>query len=77
MLNVDRNGYYGGESASLNLEQLYAKFKPGKTPPENNKEWGRLRDYYVDLCPKFLMACGERRQLNVLPLLASVHSVVF
>ena len=29
VLHVDRNGYYGGESASLNLEQLYEKFRGG------------------------------------------------
>lgn len=46
----------GGECASLNLEQLYAKFRPGVEPP---KEFGRTRDYCVDLCPKFLMACGN------------------
>ena len=32
------------------------KFRPGTTPP---KEMGRARDYCVDLCPKFLMACGN------------------
>ena len=31
VLHVDRNSYYGGESASLNLEQLYERFKPGQT----------------------------------------------
>jgi len=56
VLHMDRNPYYGGECASLNLEQLYEKFRPGTTPP---KEMGRARDYCVDLCPKFLMACGN------------------
>jgi Rab GDP dissociation inhibitor len=56
VLHMDRNSYYGGESASLNLEQLYAKFKPGQEVPQN---MGRTRDYCVDLCPKFLMACGN------------------
>lgn len=56
VLHMDRNDYYGGECASLNLEQLYAKFRPGTTPP---KEMGRTRDYCIDLCPKFLMACGN------------------
>ena len=46
----------GGECASLNLEQLYGKFRPGVTPP---KELGRTRDWCIDLCPKFLMACGN------------------
>jgi len=53
---MDRNPYYGGESASLNLEQLYQKFRgEDKTP----KELGRPMDYCVDLCPKFLMSCGN------------------
>jgi Rab GDP dissociation inhibitor len=56
VLHMDRNSYYGGESASLNLEQLYAKFRGDEKPPE---ELGRSRDYCVDLCPKFIMACGN------------------
>lgn len=56
VLHMDRNAYYGGESASLNLEQLYKKFRPGNEPP---KEFGRSRDYCIDLCPKFIMACGN------------------
>lgn len=56
VLHMDRNSYYGGESASLNLEQLYQKFRPGQAVPT---DMGRTRDYCVDLCPKFLMACGN------------------
>jgi len=57
VLHMDRNSYYGGESASLNLEQLYKKFKkPEEKIPE---EFGRTRDYNVDLCPKFIMSCGN------------------
>lgn len=56
VLHIDRQDYYGGESASLNLQQLYEKFKPGKTPDES---LGRSRDWCVDLIPKFLMANGE------------------
>lgn len=55
VLHMDRNSYYGGESASLNLEQLYKRFRGDEKPPES---LGRSRDYCVDLCPKFLMACG-------------------
>ena len=29
VLHMDRNAYYGGESASLNLDQLYEKFRDG------------------------------------------------
>jgi len=56
VLHMDRNSYYGGESASLNLEQLYEKFGGGNKPPA---ALGRARDYNVDLCPKFLMTCGN------------------
>jgi Rab GDP dissociation inhibitor len=56
VLHMDRNSYYGGESASLNLEQLYERFRGGEKPPA---ALGRTRDYNVDLCPKFLMACGN------------------
>jgi len=53
---MDRNNYYGGESASLNLETLYKTFKPEDKIPA---DLGRSRDYNIDLCPKFLMACGD------------------
>lgn len=56
VLHMDRNSYYGGESASLTLEQLYKKFRNGDKPPES---LGRSRDYCIDLCPKFIMACGH------------------
>lgn len=56
VLHMDRNDYYGAESASLNLSQLYAKFKPGVTPPS---DLGRDRDWNIDLVPKFAMASGE------------------
>lgn len=63
VLHVDRNNYYGGESASLTpLEQLYEKFLPGVKPPE---EMGRGRDWNVDLIPKFLMANGELVKLLI------------
>jgi Rab GDP dissociation inhibitor len=53
---MDRNPFYGGETASLNLEQLYKKFRGEAKVPEH---FGRSRDYSVDLCPKFIMACGD------------------
>lgn len=55
VLHVDRNKYYGGESASIcPLEDLFAKF--GAPPPDES--YGRGRDWNVDLIPKFLMANG-------------------
>jgi Rab GDP dissociation inhibitor len=56
VLHMDRNDYYGGDCASLNLEQLY-KFMKEETAPD--AKLGRSRDYNVDLIPKFLMANGK------------------
>jgi Rab GDP dissociation inhibitor len=56
VLHIDRQDHYGGESASLNLTQLYKKFRPNGEAP---KDIGRDRDWNVDLIPKFLMANGE------------------
>ncbi|XP_041819713.1 rab GDP dissociation inhibitor beta [Chelmon rostratus] len=57
VLHMDRNTYYGAESASITpLEDLYKRFNlPGK-PPES---MGKTRDWNVDLIPKFLMANGQ------------------
>jgi len=55
-LHMDRNNYYGGESASLNLDQVFEKFRPGsKNPPST---LGLSREYNVDLIPKFIMSSG-------------------
>lgn len=55
VLHIDRNQYYGAECASLNLTNLYEKFKAGEVPTY----LGENRDYNVDLIPKFIMACGN------------------
>ncbi len=34
VLHMDRNDYYGGESASLNLEQLWTQSGKEGKPPE-------------------------------------------
>jgi Rab GDP dissociation inhibitor len=56
VLHLDRNNYYGGECASLNITNLWEKFRPGTTPP---KEMGANRDWNIDLVPKFVMAEGD------------------
>ena len=56
VLHLDRNEYYGGETASLNLTNRWAQFRPGVTPP---KDYGHNRDWNVDLIPKFIMADGK------------------
>ncbi|KAL6959442.1 hypothetical protein U1Q18_039593, partial [Sarracenia purpurea var. burkii] len=55
VLHMDRNDYYGGESTSLNLTQLWKRFRGSGTPPE---QLGSSRDYNVDMIPKFMMANG-------------------
>eukprot|EP00747_Dinoflagellata_sp_TGD_P167137 gnl/TRDRNA2_/TRDRNA2_191063_c0_seq1.p1 gnl/TRDRNA2_/TRDRNA2_191063_c0~~gnl/TRDRNA2_/TRDRNA2_191063_c0_seq1.p1 ORF type:complete len:457 (-),score=129.10 gnl/TRDRNA2_/TRDRNA2_191063_c0_seq1:35-1405(-) len=56
VLHLDRNNYYGGECASLNITNLWEKFRPGTKPPP---ELGANRDWNVDLIPKFIMASGS------------------
>ncbi|XP_061583114.1 rab GDP dissociation inhibitor beta [Cololabis saira] len=56
VLHIDKNPYYGGESASISpLEELYKKFKVPCPPTsmDRGKEWN------VDLVPKFFLANGE------------------
>lgn len=63
VLHMDRNKYYGGESASLSpLDELYSHFKKGDKAPES---MGRGRDWNVDLIPKFLMADGQLVKLLI------------
>ncbi|XP_074561781.1 guanosine nucleotide diphosphate dissociation inhibitor 2-like [Curcuma longa] len=52
---MDRNDYYGGESSSLNLIQLWKRFRGSDTPPSS---LGPSRNYNVDMIPKFMMANG-------------------
>ncbi|KAJ0983981.1 hypothetical protein J5N97_002337 [Dioscorea zingiberensis] len=55
VLHMDRNDYYGGESTSLNLNQLWKRFKGDDKPPES---LGSSKEYNVDMIPKFMMANG-------------------
>jgi len=62
VLHMDRNKYYGGESASITpLEELFTKF--GLPAPDSS--YGRGRDWNVDLIPKFLMANGQLVKLLI------------
>ncbi|XP_047439556.1 rab GDP dissociation inhibitor beta [Mugil cephalus] len=56
VLHIDKNPYYGGESASISpLDELFKKFKvPG--PP---KSLGRGKEWNVDLIPKCFLATGQ------------------
>ncbi|XP_063953807.1 rab GDP dissociation inhibitor alpha-like [Lytechinus pictus] len=58
VLHLDKNKYYGGESASLT--PLTELFKHCNRESEDIPEsMGRGRDWNVDLIPKFLMATGK------------------
>lgn len=62
VLHIDRNKYYGGESASITpLEELFQRF--GLEAP--GEKFGRGRDWNVDLIPKFLMANGQLVKLLI------------
>jgi len=58
VLMLDRNNYYGGASASLNLTDLYKKFKPNN--PTIPPELAHLdpNEFQCDLTPKFIMSDG-------------------
>ncbi|KAE8729607.1 hypothetical protein F3Y22_tig00003507pilonHSYRG00160 [Hibiscus syriacus] len=49
VLHMDRNDYYGGESTSLNLVQLWKHFKGNDKPPE---QLVPSREYNDDMIPK-------------------------
>lgn len=53
VLHMDRNDYYGGASTSLNLNQLWKRFRSDDKPPES---LGPSKEYNVDMIPKFMMA---------------------
>ena len=57
ILQLDRNGYYGSESASLNLTNLWKRFR--ENADNIPKQYGENRDWNVDLIPKFVMANGN------------------
>lgn len=56
VLHIDKNPYYGGESASISpLDELYKKFKVSGP----SKSMGRGKEWNVDLIPKFFLATGQ------------------
>jgi Rab GDP dissociation inhibitor len=55
-LHIDRNPYYGGEGASVNLTNLWKIFREKEEP---NKELGHNRDWNIDLIPKYIMYGGK------------------
>ncbi|XP_034023474.1 rab GDP dissociation inhibitor alpha-like [Thalassophryne amazonica] len=56
VLHIDRNSYYGGESASISpLEELYKKFNV----PEPTIPLGLGKEWNVDTIPKFFLANSQ------------------
>ena len=62
ILQLDRNSYYGSDSASLNLTNLWKYFRPNEEVP---KKYGEDRYWNVDLIPKYIMANGSLVKLLV------------
>lgn len=56
VIQIDRNPYYGGEAASVNLSNLYKHFRNDSTHPTT---LGENRDWNVDLVSKLIMANGN------------------
>lgn len=56
VLHMDRNNFYGADTASLSLSNLFQKFRPGTEPAA---ALGHSRHWNVDLVPKFIMGCGN------------------
>ena len=56
IFQLDRNNYYGSDSASLNLTNLWKRFRNGEQFP---LRYGENRDWNVDLIPKFVMSNGN------------------
>ena len=63
VLHLDRNSYYGAETASLNLTNLWSMFRPGVEPP---KEYGHNRDWNVDLILHYTI-CSVVFGININP----------
>lgn len=63
VLHIDRNKYYGGQTASITpLDDLFSRFNIDGGADE---KYGRGRDWNVDLIPKFLMANGSLVKLLI------------
>ena len=59
VLQLDRNGYYGGDCASLDLEALHEHFNKPYDEARCKAELGRPRSFLCDLIPKFILANGK------------------
>jgi Rab GDP dissociation inhibitor len=58
ILHIDRNSFYGGESASFNLSTLTKFFRGDEAKVAEALAGDRNSDYCIDIAPKFLMGSG-------------------
>lgn len=66
VLHMDRNDYYGAESASLNpLDRLFSNLGTDQQKAKDKACHGKGRDYNVDLIPKMLISNGRLLDLLV------------
>lgn len=65
VLQVEKNKYYGGESASLNVSQVVEKFEKRKATDEDFKALGQNYQTCIDQVPKFLMANGDLSKILI------------
>jgi len=61
VLFLDRNSFYGGDGASLRLDDLFELGADSETPCE--EFLGRSASYSIDLSPKLIMAKGQLVEL--------------
>lgn len=70
VLHMDRNGFYGAESASFNLTQAHENLGSEQTAQKDSEEYkgkvGSSKQYNIDLCPKLLMAGGNLTKMLLL-----------
>ncbi|XP_038067718.1 rab GDP dissociation inhibitor alpha-like [Patiria miniata] len=66
VLHMDRNSYYGGDSASITpLSEMFKRYGRGDELSEE-KNYGKDNSWNVDLIPKLIMANGELVRMLVL-----------
>ena len=67
---INKNKFFGEDSPSLNLTQLWNEFKKNQNPPE---DLGEDKDWNVDLIPKIMMSNSH---LITLLRLTDVHNYI-
>ena len=55
-MHLDKNDFYGGDTTSVTLKDLYVKHRGDGSLAQ---QYGREKDWCIDLIPKILMATGK------------------